>query len=445
MADTKDKKYHIMTYGCQMNAHESEKMAGIMMQNGFVTAENKEEAALILLNTCCIRESAEKKIMGNIGALKALKMANRDLKIIVSGCMAQQEGVGEKLLKRFPFIDAVLGTNNIGELDSIIKDLFKKQKKILHIYNTRGELTEGIDALRNTFPLAFVNIMYGCNNYCSYCIVPYVRGRERSRQPGAIIDEIKKLCDEGFKEITLLGQNVNSYGKDLPEALSFAKLLERIYNETNIPRIRFMTSHPKDLSDELIDAYANLPSLCAHIHLPVQSGSDRILNLMNRRYTSGHYKALIEKLRSKKNDIAISTDIITGFPTETEEDFNETLDLVRTVRFDSAFTFIYSKRSGTKAAAMDGQIPREVKAERIGQLIALQNSITQEINNAMVGKIETILAESLSTRNSSHIAGRTSSSKMVNLAGSKDLIGKFIDVKITETKKTTLFGEICRK
>ena len=313
MENNKVKKYHIMTYGCQMNAHESEKMAGILAQNGFVPAKSKEEATLILLNTCCIRESAEKKIMGNIGALKILKTANRDLKIIVSGCMTQQQGMGEKLLKRFPFIDAVLGTNNMGEFDSVIKSLFEKQKKILHVYDIKGEVTEGLEALRNSFPLAFVNIMYGCNNYCSYCIVPYVRGRERSRQPGAIIDEIKKLCDEGYKEVTLLGQNVNSYGKDLPEVLNFAKLLEKIEKETGMPRVRFMTSHPKDLSDELIEAYANLPSLCAHIHLPVQSGSDKILELMNRRYTSGHYKALVEKLRAKKNNIAISTDIITGF------------------------------------------------------------------------------------------------------------------------------------
>lgn len=435
-------KYYISTYGCQMNAHDSERMAGILQKNGCTEAKDQNEADLIILNTCCIRESAEKKILGHIGALKALKSKKRNMKIIVCGCMTQQENAGEKLLKRFPFIDAVLGTHNIHELDTVIQSMFAGQKKILNIYEKDTALEEGTEVKRNTFPLSFVNIMYGCNNFCSYCIVPYVRGRERSRSMHEIIDEIKRLTDEGYKEVTLLGQNVNSYGNDMDNGLNFAALLKKIDSETNIPRVRFMTSHPKDLSDELIDTITQTKSVCPHIHLPVQSGSDRILKLMNRHYTREHYVMLTEKLRKKNSGIAISTDIIVGFPGETEEDFADTLDLVQKIRFDSAFTFIYSKRSGTAAALMEGQLSKEVKRERIVRLIELQNNITQEINQSMVGRTETVLVEALSARNPSHISGRTGSSKMVSFEGGSELIGQFTKVLITQAKKTTLFGKL---
>jgi tRNA-2-methylthio-N6-dimethylallyladenosine synthase len=440
MADKK--KYTITTYGCQMNAHDSERLAAILEQNGFESTEKKDEADIIVVNTCCIRESAEKKILGNIGALKQYKDAKPSLKIVVTGCMTQQKGEGEKLLRRFRFVDAVLGTHNMPEFESVLHGLFADEKRILNIYETDGDVFEGPEAARNTFPLSFVNIMYGCNNYCSYCIVPYVRGRERSRRPEAVIDEIASLAEKGYKEVTLLGQNVNSYGKDLEDPLTFSALLKRIDAETNMPRVRFMTSHPKDLSEELINAFMELKSLCSHIHLPVQSGSDRILKLMNRHYTIEHYKQLIGELREKRPGIAVTTDIIVGFPSETEEDFERTLDLVREVRFDSAYTFIFSKRSGTKAAEMEGQLPREVKSERIERLIALQNSITAEINAEMVGKTEQVLVESVSARDVSHIAGRTSSAKMVNFKGGESMIGQFVNARITESKRNSLFGEL---
>ncbi len=436
------KKYHIVTYGCQMNVHDSEAIAGILEDNGYICSDKKEDADIIIINTCCVRESAEKKITGNIGALKALKTLKPDMKIIVCGCMTQQEGEAARLLKRFSFIDVVLGTHNMHEFGEIIKNLRKEDKKTVSIYGGGECIWEGRTPKRNTYPLSFVNIMYGCDNYCSYCIVPYVRGREKSRRPEAVIDEIKALVLEGYKEVTLLGQNVNSYGKGLEKTVAFAGLLEMIEEKTHIPRIRFMTSHPKDLSEELLDAYANLKSLCSHIHLPVQSGSDRILKLMNRNYTARHYISLIERLREKRSGIAVTTDIIAGFPGETEEDFEKTLELVKTVRFDSAYTFIYSSRSGTAAAKMEGQLTREVKSQRINKLIEIQNAITKEINDSIVGKTESILVESVSARNNSHICGRTSSTKLVNFEGDRELIGSFVNVKITESKRNTLFGKI---
>jgi tRNA-2-methylthio-N6-dimethylallyladenosine synthase len=436
------KKYFISTYGCQMNAHDSERMAGILQSNGFIQADDKSDADLIILNTCCIRESAEKKILGHIGILKHLKVQNKNLKIIVCGCMTQQENAGVRLQKRFPYIDAVLGTHNMHELGAVVKKLFDGEKKLRQIYETDAVLEEGTDVKRNSYPLSYVNVMYGCNNFCSYCIVPYVRGRERSRSPMEIIDEIRRLSDEGYKEVTLLGQNVNSFGAGMDDGLNFAGLLRRIDKDTSIPRVRFMTSHPKDLSDELIETIAQLPSVCAHIHLPVQSGSDRILMLMNRRYTREHYFSLVDKLRKNCPEIAISTDIIVGFPSETDNDFSDTLDLVKTIRFDSAFTFIYSKRSGTAAAQMEGHLSREEKSERICRLIALQNGITQQINDAMVGRTEAVLVEAESARSKAHMSGRTSSAKMVSFEGGNELIGQIANVQIMESKKTTLFGRL---
>jgi tRNA-2-methylthio-N6-dimethylallyladenosine synthase len=434
-------KYHIVTYGCQMNEHESEKIAGICEALGFIKTDDKAEADLIVLNTCCVRENAENKIIGNIGALKNLKAKNRKLKIAVLGCMTQQEQVAQKIYKTFPFVDIVLGTHNLNELSGLLQKAFSENKRTIDIWDSQGRIVEDETvAVGDSAISAYVNIMYGCNNFCSYCIVPYVRGRERSREPGKIIDEIKGLSEKGFREIMLLGQNVNSYGKEL--GVSFAQLLSRICGETPVERIRFMTSHPKDLSDELIGVMAANEQICKHIHLPVQSGSTRILDLMNRRYTREDYLLLTEKLRAAMPGIAITTDIIAGFPTETEEDFLKTLSLVEKVRFEAAFTFVYSKRSGTSAAEMEGQIPEDVKKDRIVRLVALQNGITEEVNKSYEGTLQRVLAEGLSTRSKRHVSGRAESGKTVNFAGDESMINHFYNIRITQGKKTTLFGEI---
>lgn len=434
-------KYHIITYGCQMNEHESEKIAGMCEALGFTKTENKKDADLIVLNTCCVRENAENKIIGNIGALKNLKAKNKHLKIAVLGCMTQQEQIAQKIYRTFPFVDIVLGTHNLHELSGLLEKALNDNKRTIDIWDSQGLIVED-----ETRPVtargtsAYVNIMYGCNNFCSYCIVPYVRGRERSREPEKIIDEIKGITGKGFLEIILLGQNVNSFGKELN--VSFAQLLGRICSETSIERIRFMTSHPKDLSDELIEVMAKNPQICKHIHLPVQSGSTRILNLMNRRYTREDYLLLVKKLRAAMPGIAISTDIIAGFPAETEEDFLETLSLAKNVRFEAAYTFVYSKRSGTAAANMEDQIPEDVKKDRITRLVALQNRITEEVNKTYEGTLQRVLVEGLSTRSDQHVSGRTESGKTVNFPGNDSMTNKFYNIRITQGKKTTLFGEI---
>jgi len=355
--------------------------------------------------------------------------------------MTQQDNAAKKLSARFPFIDAIMGTNSIQELPFIIDKLFNENGKIINVYETK-EIYESSEVCRNSYPLAYVNIMYGCNNFCSYCIVPYVRGRERSRSKKDIINEILALKDEGYKEVTLLGQNVNSYGNDLNDGSSFAKLLSEIDEKTGIDRLRFMTSHPKDLSDDLIYAIRDVKSVCNHLHLPIQSGSNRILGLMNRKYTREDYLMLIDKLRLINPDIALSTDIIVGFPSETEEDFNETLDLVKEVRFDSAFMFKYSKRTGTAAAAMPNQVPMADKTARINALVELQKQLCFESNLKDVGKIFKVLVENTSARDDTHFCGRSKTNKMVNFFSDKDLIGKIADVSITQAKRTTLFGKL---
>lgn len=436
-----NKKYFISTYGCQMNVHESEKIAGIFEKSGMSAAADVSEADYIVFNTCCIRDSAEKKILGNIGALKKYYERNRELKIIICGCMTQQDGAENRLIKRFPYISAVLGTNHINSLETVISALESGEKHVICV-NEDIKIYEDETVLRHTWPSAFVNIMYGCNNFCSYCIVPYVRGRERSRNKEAILTEIKQLVDDGFKEITLLGQNVNSYGFGSDD--NFVSLLEDIDRKTGIERVRFMTSHPKDLSDELIFAMRDLETVCNSIHLPVQSGSDRILKLMNRRYTSSDYLKIIEKLRRHNPGITISTDIIVGFPGETEEDFRDTIKLVNEVRYDSAFTFKYSKRTGTVAAKMDGHLSDEIKTIRINELVARIKELNYESNVADVGKNMKVLIERPSARDVKDVCGRSEGNKMVNLAGNSSLAGKIVDVKITKAKRTTLFGELVK-
>ncbi len=431
--------YHIETYGCQMNAHESEKAAGVLDALGFSAAAEKREADLILFNTCCVREHAEARLSGNVGALKEYKQGKPDAIIAVWGCMMQQPGAASKLAARFPFVDIVFGTNQLHHLEGMLFSALLEGKRVV-MAEPDESIIEGIPASR-TGASAFVNIIYGCNNYCTYCIVPYVRGRERSRKSSDIINEIDTLCEAGVTEVTLLGQNVNSYGKDLGSDISFPKLIREIDRGSRVKRLRFMTSHPKDLTDELIECYGSVKSLCEHIHLPVQSGSNRILSAMNRRYTREHYVALIDKLRARVPEIAVTTDFIAGFPGETDEDFEETLSLVREIGFDAAYTFAYSKRALTKAAEMPGQLSRAEKSARLAALNALVLQSVKQSSNKYLGKTVEVLAESKSRLNSGELSGRTRTSKMVNFEGTADDIGEYLHVEIDRVSSHTLHGK----
>lgn len=422
-----------------MNTHESEKIAGVLDSLGYCPSAEKAAANLIIFNTCCVRQHAEARLYGNLGALKDHKASVPGALIAVSGCVMQQEGAAKKLMKRFPFVDFAFGTNGIHRLQSLLYDALIEKKRAIAV-DEDETIIEDVPVSRDSAPGAFVNIIYGCNNFCTYCIVPYVRGRERSRQPDDIIKEIIGLCENGVSEITLLGQNVNSYGSDLPEGLSFASLIKRIDAETGIKRLRFMTSHPKDMSDELIDCYGSLKSLCEHVHLPVQSGSSRILGLMNRRYTREHYLNLIARLKARVPDIAITTDIIVGFPGETEEDFEQTLSLVEDVGYDAAYTFAYSKRSGTKAADMDGHLDKKIVSERLARLNALVKQSMANKNSAYLGRTVEVLAETPDKRGRDEISGKTRTSKTVSFSGGPDDIGKYVHVKIDKVMAHTLRG-----
>ena len=434
--------YYIETYGCQMNVHDSERIAGMLSSLGYKKSDEKSHVDFIIFNTCCVRESAEKKTFGNIGALRKLKERRPDLMIAVCGCMMQQKNVAQKLKKRFPFVNILLGTHNMHEMPTLISRAFSTSSQVLSVRGEEKNIVEGIPVCRGGIPTAYVNIMYGCDNYCSYCIVPFVRGRERSRNADLIIQEVKDLANAGYREVMLLGQNVNSYGLDQRDGIPFYRLLSRLCEETGIRRIRFMTSHPKDISDELIDTIAKFDKICNHLHLPVQSGSDRVLMGMNRNYTRESYLAIIGKLRAKIPGIGLTTDIIVGFPGETEEDFSDTLDLVKSVRFDSAYTFMYSKRTGTKAAGMGGQVDPQVSKDRLKRLITLQQEITYSKNRSHVGSCYEVLVESVSKRNGRYVSGRTQSGRMVSFKGPKCLIGQMVYVTITEAKKNTLSGKM---
>ncbi|WP_039764403.1 MULTISPECIES: tRNA (N6-isopentenyl adenosine(37)-C2)-methylthiotransferase MiaB [unclassified Caldicellulosiruptor] len=437
----KNRTYHIITYGCQMNVHDSEKLAGMLNAMGYAETQNVEEADLIIFNTCAVREHAESRVYGNIGPLKRLKDKKPDLIIGVCGCMPQQLEVAQKLAKLFPFLDIIFGTKSLHRFPQLLYKAITTQQTVIDVAEDEDVVVEGIPTARREGVSAFVNIIYGCNNFCSYCIVPYVRGRERSRRPEEIIFEIEQLAANGVKEVTLLGQNVNSYGKDLPDGIPFYKLLEKVNDIKGIERIRFVTSHPKDLSDELIFAMRDLEKVCEHIHLPVQSGSTRILRKMNRHYTKEDYLRLVEKLKNNIPDIAITTDIIVGFPGETEEDFEDTLDVVRKVEFDSAFTFMYSKRKGTKAAQMPNQVPDEVKHERFQRLVKLVEEIALKKNQQMRGKVYEILIDGYSKRNNL-LEGRTRTNKIVNVKCSDEFMYKFVNVKILEASRHWLYGEV---
>lgn len=422
-----------------MNVHDSEKIAGVLENMGFVQSDDKESTDLLIFNTCCVREHAEARVYGNIGALKVYKESKPDSVIAVCGCMMQQKGAAEKLQKRFPYVDITFGTNQLQHLEPMLYVAFIQKENTSRV-SEDNSIIEGNEAKRNGDYSAYVNIIYGCNNFCSYCIVPYVRGRERSRKTDDIIKEIGGLTSRGVSEITLLGQNVNSYGNDLGSDISFPKLLERIDKETDIKRVRFMTSHPKDLTDELIDCYGRLKSLCEHIHLPVQSGSDNILEAMNRKYTIDHYTGLVDKLKARVPEIAITTDIIVGFPGETEEDFMHTVELVKNVRFDAAYTFAYSRRAGTKAASMPEQHDRKTKSERLMRLNSVVNECMLKNNETYLGKEVEVLAESRSLRNENELCGRTRTAKTVTFKGSENELGKYINVKIERIKAHTLYG-----
>ncbi|SKA86638.1 tRNA-i(6)A37 thiotransferase enzyme MiaB [Caloramator quimbayensis] len=437
-----NKKYFIETYGCQMNEEDSEKLASFLKGMGYIKAEDINSADVILFNTCCVREHAELKVYGNVGRLKKLKEKRPEIIIAICGCMMQQEGIPQAIKKKFPFVDIIFGTHNIHRFPELLQNALQSNSTIIEVWDKEEEIIEGIESERESDIKAFVTIMYGCNNFCSYCIVPYTRGRERSRKPEAIIEEIKQLASKGYKEITLLGQNVNSYGKDI-EGMSFAKLLRMVNEIEGIERIRFMTSHPKDLTDDVIEAIRDCEKLCEHIHLPVQSGSTKILKKMNRNYTKEKYLELVDKIKSNIKDVSITTDIIVGFPGETEEDFNETLDLVSKVEYDSAFTFIYSKRKGTPAAEYDDQIPDDVKHDRFNRLVELVNNICERKNMEYKDKIVEVLVEGPSKTDKSKITGRTRNGKLVHFTAidESDLKGKLVNVKITQPQNFILLGE----
>lgn len=438
----KKSKYMIKTYGCQMNEHDSEKISWILENMDYSETNELEEADLIIYNTCLVRENAELKVYGKLGSLKRLKRENPDLIIAVCGCMMQREDIRNVILTKHRHVDIIFGTHNIHKLPQLINNHLKTGETIVDIVEDSREISENIDANRKYGFKAFVNIMYGCNNFCTYCIVPYTRGRENSREPELILKEIKGLAESGCKEVTLLGQNVNSYGKTLNRNYGFTDLLKDINKIEGIDRIRFMTSHPKDLSDELIECYGTLDKLCSHLHLPVQSGSNKVLKEMNRNYTKENYLNIINKLKKRVPDIGLTTDIIVGFPGETEEDFNETLDLVKHVEFDSAFTFLYSIREGTKAATMESQIDDKVKHDRFQRLSDTLNKISLRNNEKLIGEVFEILVEDISKNNPEVLTGRTRTNKLVHFKGSEDLIGSIVKVKIETVKTFTLEGII---
>ncbi|MBO4989030.1 MAG: tRNA (N6-isopentenyl adenosine(37)-C2)-methylthiotransferase MiaB [Clostridia bacterium] len=434
------KKYQIVTYGCQMNVHESEKIAGILEEMGYERTEG-EDADVIVFNTCCIRENAENHAFGNIGALKKRKKERPELLICVGGCMMQEKGMPEELKRKFPFVDIVFGTHNLWELRRLIEIKSSGRKKMLvSIHDKEGEIVEGERPCRTSYPNAWVNINYGCNNFCTYCIVPYVRGRERSRKPEAILEEVRSLVAEGYKEITLLGQNVNSYGKDLENGITVPKLLDQVASIEGKFRVRFMTSHPKDFSEELVKVIAKHEKICNLVHLPVQSGSNAVLKAMNRRYTREEYLEKVAMLKRYLPDAELTSDLIVGFPGETEADFEDTLSLVKEVGFASAFTFVYSKRKGTKAAEMENQIPEDVQKRRIMELVALVNSLTRVKSERYLGKTVEILCEDYDEKKGMFL-GRDVYGRMGYFKSEKNPIGSFVTLKITEASGISLYGE----
>ena len=431
----------VHTFGCQMNARDSEKLLGILEEIGY-TPTDSEEADIVVYNTCTVRENANLRVYGRLGQLSKIKEKNPHMVIALCGCMMQEPDVVEKIRKSYKFVDVIFGTFNIFKIAELLYTHWQQAGQIIDIWDSTKDVVEELPTQRK-FPFkSGVNIMYGCNNFCSYCIVPYVRGREKSREPKEIVREIERLVDDGVKEVMLLGQNVNSYGNTFEEPFSFAQLLREIEKIDGLERIRFMTPHPKDFSDDLIEVMRTSKKVCNHIHLPLQSGSSRILKLMNRKYTKEHYLELVDKIRDRLPDVSITTDIIVGFPGETEEDFEDTLDVVRKVKYDSAYTFIYSKRTGTPAAKMENQVPEDVVKDRFNRLLATINEVSHTISARYEGQRAKALVECINDHDSSLVTGRLTNNMLVHFPGDESLIGNIVDVKLTECKGFYYMGEM---
>ena len=436
------RSYCVVTYGCQMNAHDSETLEGMLREMGLIAADSRETADFVIFNTCCVRDNAQRRALGNVVWLKELKKQRPQLMVAVCGCMMQQPGMGEQILRQYPFVDLAFGTHNLYRFPQLLLTAVKSRRRVVEVLaDDEGSIPEELPVRRSSPHHAYITIMYGCNNFCSYCIVPSVRGRERSRASARILEEARQLKADGVKEIMLLGQNVNSYGLDVEGELSFAQLLAELDN-VGIERIRFMTSHPKDISDELIDVMATAKHVCPALHLPVQHGSDRILQSMNRRYTREKYLERVASLRAKVPHISLTTDLIVGYPGETEEDFEDTCQLVKTVGYDSAFTFIYSPRVGTRAADMPDQIPEETSSRRIQKLIAIQKEITRERYAKYIGQVHSVLVDEASRRDENQMAGKNEYNITVNFPGARELIGQIVLVRITSAGESTLRGEL---
>ena len=433
------KKYCITTFGCRLNENDSEKIAGITEKLGFEKTENPEDADLVIFNTCCVRENAEERLFGKLGELKKQKEEKGTI-IAIGGCMMQEQHVLDKIKQSYNYTDIVFGTHTLQRFEDDLKKVLKERKKIRDVINVDGEVYEDLPIVRDNPFKASVTIMYGCNNFCTYCIVPYVRGRERSRKPDKIIEEVKELAINGYKEVTLLGQNVNSYNGG--NGYNFAKLLNDVCKIEGIEIVRFISPHPKDFTDDVIEAIKNNPKIERIIHLPLQAGSTKVLKKMNRKYTKEEYLALVQKMKEKLPDVVFSTDIIVGFPGETEEDFEDTLDVVKKVNYEQIFMFIYSRRKGTIADKMEEQIPEEVKHKRFNRLKELFDSRVSENNKKYIGTTQKILVDGTSKNNEQTLTGRTMTNKVVNFEGSKDLVGKIINIKITEEHKWYLKGEV---
>lgn len=432
------RKYFVRTYGCQMNEHDGEKIKGILESEGLIETENIEEARVVILNTCAIRENAHDKVFGYLGLVKKLKETNNIL-LGICGCMAQEESVIDLIRDKYPYVDFVFGTHNIDDMIKVINESVKTNKQTIEVYSILGNICEGIPEKKDSNISAWVDIMLGCDKFCTYCIVPYTRGTQRSRKYEDVIEEVISLKEKGYKEVTLLGQNVNAYGKDLYKDYNLANLLRDV-SKTGIERIRFVTSHPWDFTDEMIDAIAQCPNVMPYIHLPLQSGSNRILKLMNRSYTKEEYLTLYKKMRDKIKNVTITTDIIVGFPGETEEDFNETLNVVNECKFDGAYTFIFSPRVGTPAAKLKDETPLREKEERLYKLNEIVNKYSNESNQRLVGTVQKCLVTGISEKDSSKYCGYTETMKLVNILSDEDITGKIVDVKIDEAKSFSLNG-----
>ena len=432
----------VTTFGCQMNSRDSEKLVGILEKVGYEVIEEETKADFVIYNTCTVRDNANQRVYGRLGALNHQKKKNPNMKIALCGCMMQENSVIEKLKKSYRFVDLIFGTHNIYKFAELLTATFEEKGMVIDIWEDTDKIVEDLPVERKYFFKSGINIMFGCNNFCSYCIVPYVRGRERSRNSADIIREIENLVKEGVVEVMLLGQNVNSYGKNLEENITFAQLLQKIEAIEGLERIRFMTSHPKDLSDELIEVMKNSKKICKHLHLPLQSGSTRILKEMNRRYTKESYLELADKIRKAIPDISLTTDIIVGFPGETHEDVDETIDVVRKVGFENAFTFIYSKRTGTPAAAMENQVPEDVVKKEFNRVLEAVQEVSKERTGDMAGEIAKVLFEEINDHDSTMLTGRMSNNTLVHVVADSSLIGKILPVKLVESKGFYYMGEL---